>query len=205
MADPSLPIISAREAYDAGKTRYFTGQPCKRGHIAERMVRSGSCTECQRMFEQQYRSKKYAVVKAWKEANPEKVAEYAKRYAAKHPETHERAAAKYRATNLEDIRERDRWSHLRIRRTNPEAEKARMDRWRARQITKQEALAGRPKPDLCEICGEFHLRIVFDHCHASGAFRGWLCDRCNRVLGTVKDSPELLQRLIAYVEQGKEV
>jgi hypothetical protein len=202
MADHSLPIISAREAYDAGRTRYFTGKPCKRGHIAERMVTSGSCVECLHVYEELYRSKQYAIVKAWKEANPEKVAEYSKRYAAKHPETHKKAAQKYREIHLEEIRERDRWAHHRIRRINPEAEKARLQRWKDRQSKKLEAMAGRPRPDFCEICGEFHLRIVFDHCHVSGEFRGWLCDRCNKILGLVKDSPDILLALAKYLKGG---
>jgi hypothetical protein len=28
--------------------RYFTGKPCKRGHIAERITHSSSCVACQR-------------------------------------------------------------------------------------------------------------------------------------------------------------
>ena len=31
---------------DAGLTRYFTGEPCKRGHVADRLVSSHNCTLC---------------------------------------------------------------------------------------------------------------------------------------------------------------
>ncbi len=34
------------DAAAAGKTRYFTGAPCKRGHIAERQTSNGGCVEC---------------------------------------------------------------------------------------------------------------------------------------------------------------
>jgi hypothetical protein len=61
-------------------------------------------------------------------------------------------------------------------------------------------LAGREKPEFCEICNENKFRIVFDHCHELGHFRGWICDRCNRVLGIVKDSVELLGKLSTYLE-----
>ena len=38
-------IISRREALRRGLTRYFTGKPCKRGHIAERV--GGHCVQCE--------------------------------------------------------------------------------------------------------------------------------------------------------------
>lgn len=38
-----------------------------------------------------------------------------------------------------------------------------------------------------------------DHDHSTGAFRGLLCARCNRVLGTVGDDIAHLERLIAYL------
>ena len=38
-----------------------------------------------------------------------------------------------------------------------------------------------------------------DHDHVTGAVRELLCKDCNIVLGLVEDSPEHLQRLIAYV------
>lgn len=34
------------DAASAGRTRYFTGEPCRNGHIAERFVSSGGCIEC---------------------------------------------------------------------------------------------------------------------------------------------------------------
>jgi hypothetical protein len=33
-----LPIISCKEAKARGLKRYFTGKPCKRGHIAEQWL-----------------------------------------------------------------------------------------------------------------------------------------------------------------------
>lgn len=57
----------------------------------------------------------------------------------------------------------------------------------------------RPKPDRCEICGTAHKKIVFDHCHTTNKFRGWLCDPCNMALGAVKDDVAVLARMIAYL------
>ena len=39
-------IISRAEARALGLKRFFTGKPCKRGHIAEHYVRGGTCREC---------------------------------------------------------------------------------------------------------------------------------------------------------------
>ena len=58
--------------------------------------------------------------------------------------------------------------------------------------------APRPKPDQCEICGAFG-EICFDHDHMTNKFRGWICKRCNFVLGMVKDSQDLLIKLSKYL------
>ncbi len=63
--------------------------------------------------------------------------------------------------------------------------------------------ASRPRAERCESCGELpkrHSVTVFDHCHATNEFRGWLCDRCNRVLGLCGDSIQVLRGLAAYLE-----
>lgn len=70
---------------------------------------------------------------------------------------------------------------------------------RERRAAKRIALAGRPKPLNCEVCGGT-CRIAFDHCHITGHFRGWLCERCNRLLGKVKDEAALLRKLADYLE-----
>jgi Recombination endonuclease VII len=62
----------------------------------------------------------------------------------------------------------------------------------------QEQIAGRPRPQTCEVCAQTG-RIVFDHDHASIRFRGWICDTCNKVLGLVKESPVVLQLLAEYI------
>lgn len=42
------PLISRREARARGFIRYFTGKPCKHGHIADRRVSDCACNECSR-------------------------------------------------------------------------------------------------------------------------------------------------------------
>ena len=41
-----MQIITRKEAKAAGLQRYFTGKPCKRGHVSERLTAGGTCQEC---------------------------------------------------------------------------------------------------------------------------------------------------------------
>lgn len=66
----------------------------------------------------------------------------------------------------------------------------------------QEKVAGRPKPELCELCGGAG-RICFDHDHVTGNFRGWICSTCNTALGHARDNPELLYKMISYLNKSR--
>lgn len=41
-----IPIMTRIEARAKGLSRYFTGNMCKHGHVAERDTRNGGCIEC---------------------------------------------------------------------------------------------------------------------------------------------------------------
>lgn len=55
-------MTEREQAKQKGLTRYFTGKPCPRGHVAERMVSTRACVAC-------IGEKK----RAWSDANPDKV------------------------------------------------------------------------------------------------------------------------------------
>lgn len=100
--------------------------------------------------------------------------------------------------------ERNRQANRAYRKANPERAREVGRRWKQQRC---EEISGRPKPSVCDVCGEpgnygGKPRICFDHCHAQGGFRGWLCDRCNMVLGKAKDDADLLRRLADYLEKG---
>lgn len=54
----------------------------------------------------------------------------------------------------------------------------------------------------CAVCGRDDKRLVVDHCHATGAIRGVLCNNCNVALGQVADNVDILTKLIVYVERN---
>jgi hypothetical protein len=98
-------IISRDEAKALGLKHYFTGVPCKHGHIGERSVRSGRCLECGRA-----RSAK------WKATNPERVREMRR---------------KHRAANLEKVREKDREATRKQYIKNKDKIRSKRAAWRA--------------------------------------------------------------------------
>lgn len=57
----------------------------------------------------------------------------------------------------------------------------------------------------CGICHQhedtLNKRLVVDHCHTTGKVRGLLCPSCNRGLGLLKDSDEVLFQAIAYLNK----
>jgi hypothetical protein len=55
------------EARDRGDTYYFTGVPCKRGHIAPRYVSTFNCAECRRTYGRKH-DMKYKVSAKYKRA-----------------------------------------------------------------------------------------------------------------------------------------
>jgi hypothetical protein len=131
------------EALAAGETHYFTGQPCKQGHIAQRNAQTGKCLECRFPSAAKHR-------------------EYNARWKAKYPGRDQEVKYRFRyGVELSEIR---------------------------------------AKPETCELCGKAHKKIVFDHCHDTGEFRGWICDPCNIALGNVSDDILVLERMIAYLK-----
>lgn len=41
-----MEIMARKRAVELGRSTYFTGEPCRRGHISERYTQSGGCCLC---------------------------------------------------------------------------------------------------------------------------------------------------------------
>ncbi len=62
-------IISRREAQANGLKRFFTGIPCKYGHVAERSVAGQYCVKCNSRLSLASRGKNPDVARRWTAAN----------------------------------------------------------------------------------------------------------------------------------------
>ena len=76
---PPPSIIGRDEAKALGLKRFFTGEPCKHGHVAERIVSSHRCTECDRASALKWRA---ANLEKAREGERERSLRYNKRQAA---------------------------------------------------------------------------------------------------------------------------
>ena len=60
----------------------------------------------------------------------------------------------------------------------------------------------------CAICGRTasgrkdSTELCVDHCHTSNRIRGLLCHSCNRGLGLLQDSEEILEKALKYLRQS---
>jgi len=74
--DAVQPITSWTAARLAGEKQYFTGAPCKHGHVCMRDVSDRSCYECKLVKSAQWKkmhtAKHAEVNSAWAKENPEK-------------------------------------------------------------------------------------------------------------------------------------
>lgn len=53
---------------------------------------------------------------------------------------------------------------------------------------------------ICQRANGRSKRLALDHDHSTGDPRGALCGPCNRILGFVRDDPEVLRRAARYLE-----
>ena len=72
---------------------------------------------------------------------------------------------------------------------------------KSKKLELQEKQAGRPIAKYCEVCGK-DGKIVYDHDHKTGKFRGWICEDCNKALGFARDNPKTLILLSAYLKNS---
>ena len=123
-----------------------------------------------------------AKAKEWREANKDRLRAY---------------MAVWRDTHREHMREQAaRW-----RAANPK-------RWRNRVLMQKYGITQRDYLDMvigqagrCLVCGKVPTDdLVVDHNHDTGKVRGLLCQRCNRMLGHVDESADVLRSAIRYLE-----
>jgi hypothetical protein len=118
------PFISRKLAKEQGLKHYFTGKPCKHGHISKRKVVESKCAECElnrlrKWKEDNPERNAQANIKStirWREGNPDKVEEYLE----KNREKFKQNAREYRTLNPEKAKEASKKSTEKWKRENPE-------------------------------------------------------------------------------------
>lgn len=95
-------VLLHSDAKLAGSTRYFTGEPCKFGHVTERMVSNRRCIACL-----------LASRRAWEKAHPEKDAAARRARIAAKPEHYKALKAAWNKANPDGQAKRSRAWYLR--------------------------------------------------------------------------------------------
>lgn len=69
------------------------------------------------------------------------------------------------------------------------------------QLKKARKLATK-KPLKCECCNRTENKLVVDHDHITGKFRGWLCKSCNLGIGKLGDDLKSVKMAVKYLESS---
>lgn len=213
MADDSiagLPLISRKEAIANGAKWYFTGNPCHNGHIAARLTSNRACAVCTSHIGAAWRAtRRTRRLRTADDCGPDcapgkqvNSRQYYRQVCKEHGQpkciqckrAHRR---EYSGRYFSDpVTRAKKNEYYRLRAKTPKAAQSRRDHRERVRVS----LAGRPKPDCCEVCGRPE-KLHFDHCHLTGRFRGWICSDCNIAVGRMRENPVALHRLADYIDR----
>lgn len=117
------------------------------------------------------------------------------RYQIRYPEKVKSATNKYASANRQYMSERQRKYQLKNKYGITEADYDQMFR---------------DQDGKCAICGTSDQtgkwqRFGVDHCHHTGQVRSLLCNECNRGMGLLHDSAELLRKAADYLDYHKSI
>ena len=169
MAKPYIPytgpIINRAEAKAKGLKRYFTGKPCKQGHISPKQVSNGNCSECLRERANRFNAENPGVAAQksaiWRSNNLEKAKGFARRSARNWYLANVEKAAAYHAKKRVERHKEILEGNRRWRKENPELLAAQSRRRRARKVG---AEGYHTADDVLSICEK----------------QGWKCASCKK-------------------------
>jgi len=163
------------------------------------------CKTCRNEYQKKYsnRQKRYA------ERNKEKISMKMKCAYNSNPEAYREKTRKWREENKDKMKEYNHKWHenadrfkIALQSSRRAARNGGYEPCNATLEEIREAYTGRCAvcgvPDI-ECTGKFHM----DHDHESGNFRGWLCGNCNKGIGFLRDSEELLINALHFLMNCK--
>lgn len=167
-----MEAISRGAAQAAGLKHYFTGKPCKRGHVAPRYVCDKACVECKnaqrRQFAAAHPEKMRAYVTKWREGNRGAHRAAGRSWRERNVEEARAAFQEWYETNRDAIRE----SARRRYEANREAEIARTKAWQQANPEKQRAIEQRRRARkleaLCDCCTPEDFHSINDLARLAG-------------------------------------
>lgn len=203
---------SGSEARKLGASRFFTGRPCSRGHIAERYSKGGNCVSCLGVTDTMESKQRGAAIRAGKQA--------------------EEAWERKENTRLRSVaNERKEPTYvpskccvnghfLRYSSSN-NCVHCDKDTMQKHKVTKQYSRIFKTygllkdaylkmvsdQNSCCYLCGkkqENHFSLHVDHCHSTGKVRALLCGNCNQALGLFKENLELIRKAAEYLKRHKD-
>ena len=181
----SGPLVTVDFARQNKLRRYFTGRPCKHGHICQRLVANNTCIECLRT----------------------KKAKWGCNYPLSPQEKEKRNLRRKNCFAQVKVKERAEWNG-----EKPRLPRRCSGDGLLRHRAARYGLTLKEVKDLyaeqggkCWIClGKFPISgkrcLHIDHCHKTHIVRGLLCVVCNRAIGYFRDNPFVLMRAVAYLK-----
>lgn len=152
------------EAKSRGEKHYFTGNPCKRGHVSKRLASSGSCCECVKSSSLSYyhrnRHERIEKARKWREENRDYCLEYSKKYYRLNGDYFTEYASEYQRKNSKRLAEYSKD----YARKNPLVVRANNAKRRA---SCKDGASGKDVSDWCEaqakVC--FYCQIECEDCY----------------------------------------
>lgn len=109
-----MEIITRADARERGLARFFTGRPCKHGHVDERYVSTLGCVSClrgrdkDRVYSAEERELRRKAVAKYRSENKDKVRTSKAKYAAQNAERVAVKKRQHRLANLDRYKQLDR-------------------------------------------------------------------------------------------------
>ena len=163
--------------------------PCAVCGQDERGAKSGDCLPCSRRRTAEWRAKHIAEDPDFIKKQNEHARQRDAKRAAKDPAW---AAAHREKARLRAQKQREK-PGCRQRETAQ-----RRVKWYGVSLEDQERML-REQEGKCAACAGFMLKPCLDHDHATGQVRAFLCQPCNNAIGHLKDSPQRVRQLLAYL------
>lgn len=101
-----MQILTIQEAKNQHLTYYYSGKPCKHGHISSRYVSTRQCTTCVSLASKEWsvanRSKRNAITRKWQKENPEKFKVSVDKYRVSNVDILRARSAEYKQKHRDD-------------------------------------------------------------------------------------------------------